>query len=99
MHESGSIYSLTQYFTAMVTVMVRVVDCYSRSDLVVILGQVLRSEDHTSDKARQKGIHPSFETQGRRHQKSEIGYQWPKKRTYILQNFFKKSLKFVEFSD
>ena len=33
----------------------------------------LRNSWHTSDKAGKQGIHPDFETQGRRHQKSKTG--------------------------
>ena len=29
--------------------------------------------------------YPGFETQDRHHQKSNTGYQWPTKRTYVLQ--------------
>ena len=32
---------------------------------------------HTGDEAHKLGIHDAFETQGRRHQKSKSGYQWP----------------------
>ena len=35
---------------------------------------------HAGDKARKRGIHPGFETQGRRHQKSNTGVQWPPKK-------------------
>ena len=35
-----------------------------------------------------QGIHPGFETQGRRHQKSKNrGINNPKKRSYVLQKF------------
>ena len=49
------------------------------------------SKDHTSDKAW-KGSHPSFETQGRRHQKSKTGVSVaPRKRPInVLQTFLKK---------
>ena len=48
------------------------------------------SEDHRWE-SMQKGNHPGFETQGRRHQKSKTGYQWATKRTEVLQKvFFKK---------
>ena len=33
----------------------------------------LRNSLHAGDKAHKQGIHPSFETQGRRHQKSKTG--------------------------
>ena len=33
----------------------------------------LRNSWHAGDKARKRGIHPGFETQGRRHQKSKTG--------------------------
>ena len=40
-----------------------------------------------------KGSHPGFKTQGRHHQKSKQRYQWPYKRTYVLQFFFKNKNK------
>ena len=33
----------------------------------------LRNPLHAGDKAGKRGIHPGFETQGRRHQKSKTG--------------------------
>ena len=35
-----------------------------------------------------EGIHPDFETQGRRHQKSKTGISGPTKRIDVLQIFF-----------
>ena len=32
------------------------------------------------NEARKRGIHPGFETQGRRYQKSKTGYQWSHKK-------------------
>ena len=37
----------------------------------------LRNSLQAGDKACKRGIHPGFETQGRPHQKSKTGYQWP----------------------
>ena len=38
----------------------------------------------------QRGIHPGFETQCKHDQNSKQGYQWPPKKTYVLQNIFLK---------
>ena len=43
--------------------------------------------------SQQKGIYPSFKTQGRYHQKFKTGYQCPHKRTYVRQNLKKKKRK------
>ena len=34
-----------------------------------------------------QGIHPGFEIQGRRHQKSKTGYQWPHEKDLRPQIF------------
>ena len=53
----------------------------------------LKNPLHTSDKAHKRGIHPGFEAQGRRHQKSKTGIRDTTKRTYVLQKKRKKKKK------
>ena len=45
------------------------------------LGNILRADDEP----HKWGIHPGFQKQGKRHQKSKTGYQWPH------QNFLRSS--------
>ena len=50
----------------------------------------------TGDKARKRGIHPGFETQGRRHKKSKTGVSVaPQKGLMSSKNFFKKEDKII----
>ena len=55
------------------------------------------SEDHTGEKACKWGIHPGFETHGRRHQKSKtrasVATCPPNKKELILRSFFCVRLK------
>ena len=54
----------------------------------------LRNSLHTGDKARKRGIHPGFETQGRRHQKSKTGVSVaPRKGLTSSKNFLKKRVQ------
>ena len=50
----------------------------------------LRFPLHSGTKHTGKGIHSGFETQGRHHQKSEIGVSVAPKWTDILQKYFLK---------
>ena len=51
----------------------------------------LRNSWHAGDKAHKQGIHPGFETQGRRHQKSKTGVSVaPQKGPVSSKNFKKK---------
>ena len=48
----------------------------------------LRNSLHAGDKARKRGIHPGFETQGRRYQKSKTGVSVaPQKGLVSSKNF------------
>ena len=50
-----------------------------------------RRSVHTGKKARQNGIHPGFETQGRCHQKSKTGVSVaPQKGLFVSSKNFKK---------
>ena len=52
----------------------------------------LRNPLYTGEEAHKWGISPGFETQGRRHQKSKQGYQWPHKEDmFPPKNFLKKT--------
>ena len=51
----------------------------------------LRNPLCAGEKARKRGIHPGFETQGRRQQKSKTGYQWSHKRDLCPPKFLKKN--------
>ena len=54
----------------------------------------LRNSWHTGDKACKQGIHPGFETQGRRHQKSKTGVSVdPRKGLMSSKNLLKKRKK------
>ena len=51
----------------------------------------LRNSWHAGNKARKRGIHPGFETQGRRHQKSLTGVSVaPQKGLMSSKNLLKK---------
>ena len=57
----------------------------------------LRNSLHAGDKAHKQGIHPGFETQGRRHQKSKTGVSVASRKGQMssknfLKNFKKKNL-------
>ena len=43
----------------------------------------LRNQLHADDEARYQELHPGFETQPRRHQKSKQGYQRPHKKADV----------------
>ena len=54
----------------------------------------LRNSLHTGDKACKQGIHPGFETQGRRYQKSKTGVSVaPQKGLMSFKIFFLKKKK------
>ena len=53
----------------------------------------LRNSLHAGNKARKRGIHPGFETQGRRYQKSKTGVSVvPQKGLVSSKNFQKKCI-------
>ena len=57
----------------------------------------LRNSWHAGNKARKRGIHPGFETQGRRHQKSKTGVSVAQQKGLMSFKNFKKSVSFEFF--
>ena len=73
---------------------------------LLLLKFLTASKEHklgyVTEEACKRGIHPGFETQGRRHQKSNAEVLVaPQKRTCVLQNFFEKTveLDYFEFTN
>ena len=58
----------------------------------------LRNSLHAGDKVCKRGIHPGFETQGRRHQKSKTGVSVVQQKGFMSSNNLKKKKKNRLFS-
>ena len=70
-------------------------DCHAAKRSVGVTREInLRNSWHAGDKARKRGIHPAFETQGRGGTSPEVqnrGISSSTKRTHVLQKFLKKN--------